>query len=643
MLRTVCDFCGHSSCPIRVYVDAGRIVKVEGDPEDPHTRGLICPQASAAGDIVQSKDRLTHPLLRLNKKNQRKKITWDEGLDIISSKLQEIKERDGPESLVVATGYARSYFSQLRPHLQMFAALYGTPNLASMGHVCSLPRSMGTNYVFGEMNPWNSADYANSRCIVLWGINPNHNPPKIRKLVQARKSGCSLIVIDPRVTSFAKNADIHLQPRPRTDGALALSMIHVIIKEGLCDKNFIKKWVIGFDKLQNVVKDYPPQRGSEITWITEKKIVQAATIYASETPSSIDLGNGLDQHTNNFNTIRAIASLIAITGNLDVAGGNLLSPQSATRDPKKMDRLPIPVGRETLPLGRGAHLPSVWKAVLEGQPYAIKGMVIFGGNPAVTDCDSKLVCKALSEIEFLVVVDLFMTATARFADIILPATSFLETEFYLEGEKIIDPPGEAWPDLKIIIELGKKMGFKNKFQKNFNAVLKKSPGIAYHKYLKNGIYTPSGKVELYSERLDKLGYPALPNYVEPYESPIDSNWAKDYPLVLTMGAKFPMYTHSQFRNIPRLKKLMPQNYVLIDENTASGYEIKEGEKVLVESPTGSLVGIVKTTHDLLENVVQIFHGFEEMNVNQLTSSNYFDTVTGSPGLKSTICRIVKVR
>jgi len=637
----VCDFCGHSNCSIRIYVEAGKIIKVEGDPEDHRTRGLICPQAYAAGDIIQSKDRLTHPLIRV-KQNQWKKIPWDECLDILSNKLMEIKEKHGSKSVVFLTGYARSYFRQFRSHLQNFIECYGSPNLASMGHVCSSPRSMGTKYVFGAMNPWNSADYDNSKCIVLWGRNPNHNPPKIIKLGNALKSGLSLIVIDPRATPFAKKAVLHLQPRPGTDGALALSMGNVILKENLYDENFVTNWVLGFDKFEKLVKEYPPQKVSKITGIDENKIIDAATMYATKTPSAIDMGNGLDQHTNNFNTIRAIAALIAITGNLDRKGGNLLSSQNAASNQRKKDRFLIAFGREYFPLGSGAHLPSVWKGILEGKPYPIEGMMIFGGNPAITDCDSALVCKALSELNFLVVVDIFMTATARFADIILPAVSFLETDLYSEGEKVLDPPGEAWPDLKIISELAKKMGFNNEIQKNVYSEFKEILKVKYNKYLQNGFQTPSGKVELYSELLNKLVHAPLPTYVEPAESPLGSNGKKEYPLVLTTGMKFPMYTHSQFRNIPRLRKLLPQNHILLHTKTAHQHKLEDGDKTLIETPTGSLIGIVKTTRNLRENIIQIAHGFEEMNVNQLTSSKYFDNVTGSPGLKSTICRIVKV-
>jgi anaerobic selenocysteine-containing dehydrogenase len=266
-------------------------------------------------------------------------------------------------------------------------------------------------------------------------------------------------------------------------------------------------------------------------------------------------------------------------------------------------------------------------------------MFIFGANPAVTDGDTHAVRKALSELEFLVVADLFMTATARFADIILPAASFLESDLYSNKEKIIDPPGEAWPDHKIFIELGKKMGFEGEFQTDFSAPVRHKSNIQYRKYLKHGFPTSSGKVELYSRLLEDLGYSALPDFIEPCESISNPDSAGAFPLVLTTGAKLSMYTHSQFRNIPRLRKLQPNNYFMVNRNTAEKFGIEDGAKVIVESPTGCLSGVVKTTPDLLENVVQVYHGFENMNANLLTSSKFFDPATGSPGLKSSVCKI----
>ena len=204
---------------------------------------------------------------------------------------------------------------------------------------------------------------------------------------------------------------------------------------------------------------------------------------------------------------------------------------------------------------------------------------------------------------------------------------------------MVDPPGEAWPDEKIVVELAKRMGLKIKQLVN-STVKTGVPEISYRRYLEHGFQTHSGKVEFYSDRLEELGINPLPVFVEPVESPLNKDLCIEYPLVLTTGAKLPMFTHSQFRNVPKLSNLFPSNYFSVNPVTALKFGVCDGDEITVESPSGSLSGQVKTTLDLVENVVQVFHGFNDMNANMLTNSKYFDSGTGSPGMKSSLCRIV---
>jgi anaerobic selenocysteine-containing dehydrogenase len=339
---------------------------------------------------------------------------------------------------------------------------------------------------------------------------------------------------------------------------------------------------------------------------------------------------------------------MAITGNLDVPGGNLLEPFDLSPPPKSSETSMKPLGTDLFPLTSRAHLPTVWKTIVSGEPYKVAGMLIFGGNPADTDVNSKFVREALSKLEFLVVVDFFMTATATFADVVLPAANFLESESYTQGNRVVEPPGQAWSDHRILLELGRKMGYGEALevvQRRFDAERKTASSErtprAYRKYVHTGFHTPSGKVELYSERLQAQGFNPLPDYVEPHYSPLNSTISDKYPLVLTVGAKLPMYTHSQFRNIPRLRQLMPHNMFLVNEKTADKYNLKNGERVIVETESGRLEGPLEVASDLLDDVVQTFHGFDEMNANILTSNKSFDYATGSPGSKSMMCRIMK--
>jgi len=637
LVKTRCDICGHTGCSLNITIESDKIIKIEGDPEDPRTNGKICTQALAIKEILSSKERLTHPLIR-TKNNKWKTASWDEALTKIAVKLTKLKEQNGPKSIAFATGYSRTYARTVNTYINKLAKKIGTPNITGMEHVCALPRMLATSYVFGPIDPWRSADMNNSNCIILWGINPVHDPTRIKTINQALKGKKTLIAVDPRATPFAKKADLHLQIKPGTDGALALSMINVIINNKLFNEDFIQNWTIGFEQLAELVRSYSPEKVSQITWLDPNDIVKAATLYTSKGPSSIDLGNALDQHTNNFQTIRAIASLIAVSGNLDIPGGNLPRYGATFKNESNAEKRTA-VGQERFPLALRAHMPSIWRAVLTGDPYKINGMIICGTNPAVTDCDTQTVRKALSEIEFLVVVDLFMTETAKYADVVLPATSFLETDLYRGGEKVVDPPGEAWPDEKIVVELAKKMGYEIDQLVNSSVTTGVSE-VKYRKYLENGFQTSSGKVEFYSRELEELGFNPLPEYVEPIESSSNLEYSSEYPLILTTGAKLPMYTHSQFRGIPRLSNLFPDNYFSINPVTAVMYGVIDGERITVESPAGRLSGSVRTDLDLVENVVQVYHGFNDMNANLLTSGKYFDPGTASPGMKSSLCRIV---
>jgi len=489
LVKTRCDICGHTGCSLNITIESDKIIKIEGDPEDPRTNGKICTQALAIKEILSSKERLTHPLIR-TKNNKWKTASWDEALTKIAVKLTKLKEQNGPKSIAFATGYSRTYARTVNTYINKLAKKIGTPNITGMEHVCALPRMLATSYVFGPIDPWRSADMNNSNCIILWGINPVHDPTRIKTINQALKGKKTLIAVDPRATPFAKKADLHLQIKPGTDGALALSMINVIINNKLSNEDFIQNWTIGFEQLAELVRSYSPEKVSQITWLDPNDIVKAATLYTSKGPSSIDLGNALDQHTNNFQTIRAIASLIAVSGNLDIPGGNLPRYGATFKNESNAEKRTA-VGQERFPLALRAHMPSIWRAVLTGDPYKINGMIICGTNPAVTDCDTQTVRKALSEIEFLVVVDLFMTETAKYADVVLPATSFLETDLYRGGEKVVDPP---------LVNSSVTTGVSE---------------VKYGKYLENGFQTSSGKVEFYSRELKELGLNPLPEYFEP--------------------------------------------------------------------------------------------------------------------------------
>ncbi|MBL7178459.1 MAG: molybdopterin-dependent oxidoreductase [Desulfobacteraceae bacterium] len=679
-IPVVSDVDSHSQCRMRVTVEGGNVVEVCGDPNDPEGKGELTLRGEHIKEFLYAPDRLTYPMKRTGEKGEGKweRISWDEALKTVAEKLKEIKQTYGAEAIDFHHGHYHSG-DILGTYLPRLANLIGTPNITNPSHVCHLPR------VFLQFNIDLGAvfqpDLPHTRCLLLWGGNPRAtNKPQEIAINEARARGVKLIVIDPRVISYAGEADIHAQLRPGTDGALALGMLNVIIKEGLYDKEFVEQWTVGFDKLAQHIEEYPPEKVAEITWVPAETIRKIARMYATTKPACISPRNALDQHTNASGAIRAINILMTITGNLDVKGGNIMMiPISmGCEDLKLFDKLSPKaaekkLGADTCLLSKlstawpSAHTPLLWDAILHDNPYPVKAMMVMAANPALICANSNVVQEALRKLEFLVVADIFMTPTAELADIVLPACTFLEQTRFVTYDihadhgwnatsriglspKVVEPLEESWSDWKIICELGRKMGYSEYFpwKTREEAIddelqplgitceeLKQHPegliitvppffytqqrgffggimrGIiklmafrdypeTYKKYETKGFLTPSKKVEIYSERLEKLGYDPLPVYCEPAESPVSQpELAKEYPLILIAGTKLAAYTHSMMRNIPGLRKHAPENLVEIHPDTASKLEILDGEFVKVSSPRGNIQCKARSLSDFI--------------------------------------------
>jgi len=719
----VSDVDAHSQCLMQVRVKDGKVIGIQGDPADPESKGELTPRGQKMKEMLYAPDRLRYPLKRTGERGagQWKRISWDEALATVADRFKEIKRNFGPEAIHFLHGHYHSG-DILGSYLPRLANLIGTPNVSNPSHVCHLPRVfLQYQYDFGAVVP---PDVPHTKCLILWGGNPAAtNKPQDLAIRDARKRGAKLIVVDPRVTPYAREADIHARLRPGTDGALALAMLHVIINEDLYDHEFVEKWTKGFDRLQEHVRDYSPEKMADITWVPAETISRMARMYASTKPSCISPRNALDQHTNASCAIRAIDLLMAITGNLDVKGGNLIViPISmGIKDLKLYEKLPPEAEKKKIGADKSlyakisktwpsAHTPSVWDAVISGNPYPVKAMFVTAANPMLTSANTTLVEKALRSLDFLVVSDLFMTPTAELADIVLPASTFLETTRFVTYDthadhgwnatsrialspRVIEPLWESRPDWKIICDLGRKMGYGSYFpwkdeeeaidhvieplditcedlRKHPEGVVidvppflyKKFDGVLgrimrpilkatvfrgypdkYRKYEAKGFMTPSKKVEIYSERLEKLGYDPLPVYREPAESPISRpDMAKEYPFILIAGTKLPMYTHSMMHNIPGLHKQFPENFIEIHPEAATRLGIRDGGMVRVSSPRGHIRCRARVTEVIDPRVVQLPHGFKEANCNILTDHRACDPITGSPGLKSSLCKVEAV-
>jgi anaerobic selenocysteine-containing dehydrogenase len=678
VIKSDCILC-INSCGINAYVEDGKLVKVEGMKEHPISEGALCPRGKALPEWVYSKDRLTHPLKKTPTGWER--ISWDKALDTIADNLKTIKKKYGAKGLAVYTGSLGTENIELAAYAQRFRGVYGTPNLLSVEGNCFRSRIMARQMTFGGYpieEPWKS------KCIMVYGQNMDQSRITVgAKLYKAMEEGTleHVVVIDPKRIPMA-NHGIHLQLRPGTDTALTLGFLNVIIEENLQDQEFIDKYCLGFDELKEHVKEYTPEKVSAITWVPAEDIRKVARLFATSKPASIVPGTcSIDQHVNGFQGNRIHAIMQAVTGNVDIPGGWVSIPFIRLGD-MRMTEISDPIGSEEHPLFRrfwGRTSPYGQQmlfadAVLEGKPYPIKGLICTGGNPALTLPDSERIKEAMKALDFMVVSELFMTETAKLADIVLPACSFLEKggvgyvygvtnciPYAMLRKQIIEPIGESWPDWKIWTEIANRMGYQEFFPwKTEEEIIdfflgpsgltreqleNEHPEGTYYaekKYKQGKYYTPSGKIELYSQTLAENGYDPIPKHVEPSKSPVSTpELFKKYPVILTTGSRVPEYTHTQLRGVPSLAETAPEPMAEVHPETAATYGLADGDMARVETVKGVIEIRVGTTEALHRGVFSIPHGWAKANANELTELTPRDPVTGYTEMKALLCRISK--
>jgi anaerobic selenocysteine-containing dehydrogenase len=674
-IKTACELCAWS-CGLNVKVEGGRITKVSGMKEHPLNRGRLCPKGSISAEYVYARDRIKSPMVREGERWKR--IDWDDAIDMIAENLKELSE---PRSFATIIGMPILLGgSSTVGFIRRFMDVYGTPNCFSPESMCYRHQIIGYILTLGKFPV---ADVENANCIVVWGHNPHASKPPLAWMIdRARKRGAKLIAIDPRRTRVAEKADIHAMVRPGSDTYLAIGLMKVIIEEELYDREFVEEYCYGFDRLEEHVSKFSLDGIAERTWVEKEKIAEIAVMFATTKPSCIVQGvNALDQVPAGVQNARSIAILHALTGNIDVKGGFVRASRVRTRSLRLHQLLKdLPLGIEQHPLfyqvwethlgeGQGMYL---YDAVLDGRPYEVKSIFVAGSNPLLTWPESGKVKEMLERVEFLAVMDLFMTETAKHADLFLPAATFLErlelVDYYsvifgipymILRKKAIEPLGEAKSDVEFWLELARKMGYKDKFPwrsveevldyvleptgYSVDDLIERHPSgvwtgdVRYGEYRQRGFRTPSGKVELYSKTLAERSYDALPTPREPSESPYGSK-AKEYPLILTTGARSLYFIHSQLRNVEKMIRLQSEACVEIHPQTAERYGIRGGDRVIVKTERGSIEIKAKLTDSILPGVINIPHGWREANVNILTSRKPSDPISGCPELKALLAK-----
>jgi anaerobic selenocysteine-containing dehydrogenase len=628
-----------------------------------------CPRAHAAKEFVYHPDRLNYPLKRVDERGagQWERISWEQALDEIADRLQAAKDRYGPETLAIAGGEQNA----ADEYRLRFQSLFGTPNF--LGPMCGtgmvLSHMMSGAVIFiPQLGP-------ETRCLMLLGANAARSIPvlwngvrELRKLL-----GLKLIVVDPRDTSTAREADIWLRPRLGTDAALLLGMIRVIIDEDLHDKEFIRRWCHGFDPLVQRVQEYPVEKVAEITGVPAESIREAARAYATTKPAQILHLTGLEEQPNATQSLHARYILPAITGNIDVQGGDMMlavHPTARTvadmdlRDrmsPEQQDKL---IGDERFPLfswrnfrrieenamkvsdrrpnsiwlAGFAHPPSTFQAMLSGEPYPVKAMFTVAKNPLTSFPNARRIYEAFMKLDLHVAVDVFMMPACRIADYVLPAACCFEKPwiygveifpFLHGGEAAIEPLYERKPEYYLWRELGLRLGQEEYWpwktlEEAYDWILeplgmtfkefmagdrKETPPLPAKKYEAKGFGTPTGKYELYSTLLEELGCDPLPSFIEP-KTALASGQDQAADYPLTlMAGTRCRFYHSQGRQLESLRKRSPEPMAQIGPETGSQFGIADGDWIWIETPIGKAKFKCEYAQDMAPEMIQAEHGW----------------------------------
>jgi len=698
IFKSVCRSC-HGGCGALLHVRDGRLVKIEGHRESPLNHGRLCPIGSSTVELVNHPDRLRYPQRRVGPRGSGKweRISWDEALGEISTRVLDIRARFGPESIALGTGTGRHHIRWV----SRFGHALGTPNWCEPGFAqCFHPRVNTCMLTFGDFPVCDYTGKTPPACILFWGHNPLDSGPDGETRFNVREAldrNPKTIVVDPRETDLAKRADIWLRVRPGADDALGLAMLNVIVGERLYDQAFVTAHTHGFDALAAHVARYTPEWAAPITWVPADKIRAAARLFAQTRPAMLEWGCAIEHTPKCIQTVRALSMLPVLTGNVDVPGGWVFGERAIGKFPSLIENLTPEASAKRLGADRfkllggagadlpAAHIPTLLQAMREGKPYPVKAFLVFGNNTLATYANTKLVYESLMKLDYMVCADLFMTPTAELADILLPAAAWPELDqivglptiaanVALAQQKVVQV-GECKSDEEIFVLLARRMklpvgtedvkdvlntqlkagGLGYDFDQLAQRGFAEAP-LKYRRYEKTGFRTPTGKIELYATRFEKLGYAPLPYYEEPPESPISApEVAKEFPLVLTTGGRISFFFNSEHRQISNLRRARHDPRAEIHPETAAKHGIAGGDWMWIETRRGRIRQRAKLTDGIDPRVVNVEHGWWfpdepgpeygiwKSNANVLTDNGPpYDPQMGTYQLRGLLCRVARV-
>lgn len=627
-------------CSLIAYVDdEGKLFKVEGDGEHPWTQGFTCIKARIYPEIVYNEKRLKKPLIKKN--GDFKEASWDYALDVICEKIQKVIKDYGNLSILhESSGGSEALTKNI--DRGFFNALGGVT--VTSGSLCWGAGIAAQNYDFGGLLDNDLTEIENAATVVLWGRNILSTQPNAYYFVKkAVEKGSKLAVINPFNTGLEKMASLVIRPKPGTDAALALGAVSYIVEKGIWDFDYVDKFCHGFEEFKEILKDYSLQKVENICGVSKEQIVKLANLYAENKLVTTLLGFGLQRYRGGGNTIRAIDALAALTGNIGKSGAGVSYGSDIFWD--KFSHI---LFEKEVKYKRYFNKTALARDILNADNPPVKLAVINRANVVANTPNTALIKKALNSIDTVVVIELFMTDTAKEADIVLPCTTFFEEEnikfnswspYIYYCPKIVEPLYDVRSDEEIFLELAKRLGLKPfegltkdnllewaiKPLQSIGVSLKDlkekgfirnplAPKIAW----KDGKFrTPSGKFEFYSLKAEKDGLSPTPVYISPYAE------NKDYPYhLISMHSRFRI--HTQFQHAETIEKLNPYPKVFIHPEEASKKGICEGEKVEIFNEKGRIFARAFFEENMRRDILMVESGWESRsggNVNLIIEEN----------------------
>jgi anaerobic selenocysteine-containing dehydrogenase len=651
-IRTVCPRNCYCTCGMLVTVEGGRITNIEGDPLNPATGGHVCLKGISYARRISTDQRILTPLRR-SKGGRFERVSWDAALTDIAERLDRLRRDDGPESVLY---YEASGSHGALGRLAMaFWHQFGGCTL-TYGDLCWPAGLEATRLTYGINHHNHPRLTVDSRFILLWGHNPAEtNVHQMRLILEAQERGARIALIDPRSTDTSDAADLHLKPRPGTDAALALGIARAIVDADLHDREFLERHATGVDAYLERLREFPLERVAAITGLTERSIRDLAAAYATTKPALLVAGFGLQRHHRAGQTMRAVSLLPALTGNVGIAGGGWQYANLASHCVQDPPLPPEPPGvRRAIPVSR------LGPAIRELRNPRVSAMWVEKGNPASQNPRSDLVREAMRQLDLVVAVDQFHTATTALAHYILPAKTMFEEEDVVTAywhpyvqlrTRILDPPGEVRTETEIWRLLCERFGFDTRYfpadhdrllramlpngQPGLLDTLRERPvdpsGLGDVAFAERRFPTPSGKVEFASAEAARVwGVDPVPDYA-PLGEGHDSPLARKYPLQL-LTCKTRDRIHSQFGNLDWVRDVERPHRLDINPADAGVRSLQEGKTAVVWNDRGRIEIAVHLDHGIRPGVVHVLEGRchdGDPDVNLLTDAGVTDMNHGA--------------